>query len=197
MYKTFPKTIIILRILGFCALPLIGWLASGNWFVISLLTGPPTILVFIGWKLLPESPRWLLSRPGRVMEAEKIFLEMARVNKKDTPKDLIPRLEYINKEIMKEKTYGYISLFTKWGMAKHSILLAVALTASQYTYFVLTVNLGNMGGNTYLNLFMLSAVEIPATYFATLCAVSSKYIFYFIFYCFIINYVFIDESNSK
>jgi hypothetical protein len=155
---------------------LVGWLANGNWFVISLITGPPTILVFIGWKLLPESPRWLLSRPGRVVEAEKIFLEMARVNKKDTPKDLIPRLEFINKEIMKEKTYGYISLFTKWGMAKHSILLAIALTASQYTYFVLTVNLGNMGGNTYLNLFMLSAVEIPATYFATLCAVRNGYI---------------------
>ena len=154
-------------------MPLIGWLASGNWFVISLLTGPPTILVFVGWKLLPESPRWLLSRPGRVKEAEKIFLEMARVNKKDPPKDLVPRLENISQEIMKEKTYGYISLFTKWGMAKKTILLASALTASQYTYFVLTVNLGNMGGNTYLNLFMLSAVEIPATYFATKCAVKN------------------------
>ena len=100
--------------------------------------------------------------------------------------------EYINKEIMKEKTYGYISLFTKWGMAKHSILLAVALTASQYTYFVLTVNLGNMGGNTYLNLFMLSAVEIPATYFSTLCAVSSGYILY----VYIINIIYLTHNEK-
>ena len=57
------------------------------------------------------------------------------------------------------------------GYGKKSILLATALTASQYTYFVLTVNLGNMGGSTYLNLFILSAVEIPATYFATIAAV--------------------------
>ena len=80
-----------------------------------------------------------MSRPGRVNEAEKIFLQMANVNKKPVPKDLVPRLEKISEEIMREKTYGYISLFTTWGMAKKSILLATALTASQYTYFVLTV----------------------------------------------------------
>ena len=96
---------------------------------------------------------------------------MATVNKKETPKDLVHRLEKINKEIMSERSYGYVSLFTRWGMAKKSILLATALTASQYTYFVLTVNLGNMGGSTYLNLFILSAVEIPATYFGTMAAV--------------------------
>ena len=158
-------------------MPLVGWLASGNWFIISLITGPPTILVFLGWSFLPESPRWLLSRPGRIHEAEAIFQRMAKVNGNETPKNLVPRLEQISKEIRSEKTYGYISLFTRWGMAKKSILLALALTASQYTYFVLTVNLGNMGGSMYLNLFMLSAVEIPATYFSTLAAVMlGKYI---------------------
>ena len=97
---------------------------------------------------------------------------MAKVNNKKEPNDLLPRLQIINQKIMSEKSYGYISLFTRWGMAKKSILLATALTASQYTYFVLTVNLGNMGGSTYLNLFILSAVEIPATYLSTLAAVS-------------------------
>ena len=67
--------------------------------------------------------------------------------------------------------YGYISLFTRWGMAKKSILLALALTASHYSYFVVTVNLGNMAGSTHLNLFVLSAVEIPAAYFSRLAAV--------------------------
>ena len=76
------------RILGLCALPLVGWLASGNWFIISLITGPPTILVIFGWKLLPESPRWLLSRPNRISEAETIFKRMAEVNGKDVPKNL-------------------------------------------------------------------------------------------------------------
>ena len=165
---------VLKRILGLCALPLIGWLASGNWFIISLITGPPTILVVLGWRLLPESPRWLLSRPNRISEAETIFKRMAKVNGNDVPKDLVPRLEKISQEIRNEKTYGYISLFTRWGMAKKSILLAIALTASQYTYFVLTVNLGNMGGSMYLNLFILSAVEIPATYFATIAAVMFK-----------------------
>ena len=150
---------------------MIGWLANGNWFVISLITGPPTLVVFLGWKLVPESPRWLLSRAGRINEVEEIFKQMAKVNKKPIPKDLVVRLQSINDIILKEKTYGYISLFTTWGLAINTVLLSVALTASNYTYFVLTMNLGNMGGGTYLNMFILSAVEAPATYFATLAAV--------------------------
>ena len=170
-YKYVLKLFLKCRVLGFCTLPLIGWLANGNWFIISLITGPPTIILFFGWKLLPESPRWLLGRQGRINEAKEVFLQMANVNKKPVPKDLVPRLERISEEIMREKTYGYISLFTTSGMAKKSILMAVALTGGQYTYFLLLVNLDNMGGSTYFNLFILSAVDIPATYFAKVAAV--------------------------
>ena len=139
-------------------------------------------MVFLGWKFVPESPRWLLSRANRVNEAAAIFQNMARTNKQPVPKDLVPRLEVISEKIMSEKSYGYISLFTTFGMAKKTILLSIALTASSYTYFVLTFNLGNMGGSTYLNMFILSAVEIPATYLATLAAVrfaTNTYIEYY------------------
>ena len=130
------------------------------------------LFVFLGWKLVPESPRWLLSRVGRITETEEIFKQIAKVNKKPVPKDLPRRLQSINDSIRKEKVYGYISLFTTWGMATKTLLLSIALAASSYTYFVLTINLGNMGGSTYLNMFILSAVEVPATYFSTLAAVS-------------------------
>ena len=131
------------------------------------------LVVFLGWKLVPESPRWLLSRVGRITETEEIFKQIAKVNKKPAPKDLSRRLQSINDSIRKEKVYGYISLFTTWGMATKTLLLSIALAASSYTYFVLTINLGNMGGSTYLNMFILSAVEVPATYFSTLAAVSN------------------------
>ena len=130
------------------------------------------LVVFLGWKLVPESPRWLLSRAGRNTETEEIFKQIAKVNRKPVPKDLAGRLQSINDSIRKEKVYGYISLFTTWGLAYKTLLLSIALAASSYTYFVLTINLGNMGGSTYLNMFILSAVEVPATYFSTLAAVS-------------------------
>ena len=129
-------------------------------------------LVFIGWKLVPESPRWLLGRPGRTKESVEVFKQMAKVNKKPIPKDMEARLQNIAEKIQEQKTWGYISLFTTWGLASKTILLSIALTSSSFTYFVITINLGNMGGSYYLNMLILSAVEVPATYFGTLAAVS-------------------------
>jgi hypothetical protein len=53
-----------LRTLGLCLLPLVGYL-SGDWQVISLVTVLPMVSVFLGWKFVPESPRWQLTRGHR------------------------------------------------------------------------------------------------------------------------------------
>ena len=155
-----------------CCLPLVGWLASGNWFIISLITSPLMALVFIGWNHVPESPRWLLSQPGRTKEAVEIVKQMAKVNDKPTPEDLEERLQNIADTIQKEKTWGYISLFTTRGLAIKTVLLTIALTSSIFTYYVIILNISNMGGSFYLNMLVLSAVELPATYLGTLAAVS-------------------------
>ena len=134
------------------------------------------IAVFFGAKLVPESPRWLLSRVGRISESSKIFRYIAKVNERKIPRDLKARLIDINEIIFQEqkRTYGYFSLFTHWGLAYKTILLSITSSSSAFTYAALTYNLGNMGGNTFLNLFILTIVEIPATYLGTLAAVSSK-----------------------
>ena len=135
------------------------------------------IAAFFGGKLVPESPRWFLSRRGRTSESGKIFRHIAKVNERPKPFDLKARLIDINAKILEEQknTYGYISLFTRWGLAYKTILLSLTSSASAFTYLSLTYNIGNMGGNTFLNLFILTIVEIPATSLATLVAVSTKY----------------------
>ena len=151
-------------------LPLIAWL-SGDWFVISLITSPLMLIVFLGWNFVPESPRWLLSRPNRTHEAAKIFRTIAQVNQKAEPANLDIRLQSISDEILKEKHYGYASLFTHKGLAYKTFLMTITSFCANYTYNNLYYNLDNMGGNTFLNFFLLSVIEGPATYFALLMAV--------------------------
>ena len=129
--------------------------------------------IYLGWKFVPESPRWLLSRVGRLEESSKIFEQIANTNNMPLPKDLNVRLLDINSKILEEQenTYGYISLFTHWGLAKKTMLLCAAFLSSCFTYSLLSINLANMGGNTFFNLFILNIVEMPATYFSGLAAV--------------------------
>jgi hypothetical protein len=130
--------------------------------------------VFFGGKLVTESPRWLLSRVGRISESHKIFRHIAKVNGRPKPPDLKNRLININQKILEEQknTYGYFSLFTRWGMAHKTMLLSITSSASAFTYSALSFNLGNMAGNSFSNLFILTIVEVPATVFGGIAAVS-------------------------
>ena len=129
------------------------------------------LIVFLGWNFVPESPRWLLSRPNRTHEAAKIFRTIAKVNGKAEPDNLDGRLQSISDEILNEKHYGYISLFTHKGLAWKTFLITITSFCSNYTYNNLYYNLDNMGGNTFINFFLLSVVEGPATYLGLLMAV--------------------------
>ena len=154
-----------------CLLPLLGWLI-GDWFILSLVTSPLMLISFLGWKFVPESPRWLLSRPNRVEESASIFRQIAKTNKKMEPENLNDRLQKISDEILEEKHHGYISLFTHSGLAIKTFLITVASFCANYTYNQLYLNLDNLGGNFFINFFLLSFIEGPATYIAMLLAVS-------------------------
>lgn len=70
-----------------------------NWYSLSLATSVPFILLFSYWWIIPESPRWLLSK-NRIDEAEVIVQNMARVNGKIVPTNFLRKMEVnINKAI--------------------------------------------------------------------------------------------------
>ena len=70
-------------------------------------------------------------------------------------------MKKVVEENSKEKSYGYLSLFKNWQMAKRTICVTLAFTASAFVYYQLVINIGNMAGNTYLNMFLLGLVEGP------------------------------------
>ena len=150
----------ICRTFGTCILPLIAWL-TGDWYALILSTSLPLSVMLIGYLFVPESPRWLLSKKEGIPKAAHVLRQVAKVNKRPEPKDLIPRLEKINKDILSQPTYGYLSLMMHKRLFLKCVLLIITLLGIGYTYGNLTLNIGNMGGNVFVNFFLLAVVEAP------------------------------------
>lgn len=51
--------------------------------------------------------------------------------------------------------------FSSWVLAKRTFYVTVAFTSSAFVYYQLVINIGNMAGNIFLNLFLLGLVEGP------------------------------------
>ena len=70
------------------------------------------------------------------------------------PSDLKERIEGIATENV-EKTFGYLSLFSSCALATRTLCVTIAFTASAFVYYQLVINIGNMAGNIFLNMFLL------------------------------------------
>lgn len=97
---------------------------------------------------------------GRADEAKDILAVIAKTNKTEMPKDIDERLKELADE-SKEQTYGYLSLFSSWTLAMRTIFVTIGFTASAFVYYQLVINIGNMAGNIFLNMFLLGLVEGP------------------------------------
>lgn len=75
--------------LGNCVLPFVAWLIN-RWKWLRVVCTVPMVFIFFCWKIIPESPRWLISK-GRTVEATAIMTHIAEVNKAPVPKNLQAR----------------------------------------------------------------------------------------------------------
>ena len=157
--------------MGNFALSFIGWM-WGDWFATSLIGAGGMALLFIAYPFIIESPRWLLGQKGRIEEVRKIIKTIAIMNKKSEPSNLDQRLNAISEIIMKEPKYGILSLFNRIGMASKTALLLICLTANEWIYSQMLINLDNMAGNYFLNFFLMSMFGLPACFFGLWLSVS-------------------------
>ncbi|CAG7837135.1 unnamed protein product [Allacma fusca] len=155
-------------VIGNSILPLIAYVLR-SWFVIGIVTTIPSLLLFFYFKILQESPRWLIS-VGRTKEAGKIIQKIARVNGRFiTPEDLADALQALTEkeaEQPKKTSVGIWTLFMKKRLALNTILLCLAWSVNGLIYYGLTLNTTSMSGNEFFNYFILSTIELPAGWLA-------------------------------
>lgn len=133
-----------------------------QWKVLFMVCTLPYIFVFLFWKFVPESVRWLRLK-GRTEEAMAIFRQIGVRNKRPLPEDVV--LSPVNQIQHKANP---LDLFRTLNMAKKSIVQGFAWLSMGMVYYGLSLASSDLGGSLYRNYVLLSAVEFPAVVFAVL-----------------------------
>ncbi|XP_061177668.1 organic cation transporter protein-like [Saccostrea echinata] len=130
--------------------------ALRDWFWIELSLSIPTVVFISFWCILPESPRWLLSK-GRIDEAEEVLRKAAKVNNVTLPEKLF------DDDVMKKpETAALWNLFTSRVLLFRTLIIFFNWMVVSMTYYGLSLNTGNLGGDFYVNFLISGVVEFPA-----------------------------------
>ncbi|WAR08498.1 OCTL-like protein [Mya arenaria] len=109
------------------------------------VTWAPEFYSFAVLQIIPESPRWLLSK-GEKLKAVVIIRKTARINKAKYPEEI----EYGDVSVSADKP---IQEGTIWHVGVVSM-----------TYYGVTMNASNLSGNFFLNFFLMGLAEIPGVF---------------------------------
>ncbi|KAM7426949.1 hypothetical protein ABFA07_021830 [Porites harrisoni] len=150
---------------GFVVLSLLAYLIR-DWRYLMLTVSLPGLPLLLCWWIIPESPRWLIAK-NRLKEAHELLMKYARKNRVNVDSE---HLHHAIQEFKKEedknrnqfrKTYGILDMFRTPKLRKRTVICGFNWFANGLVYFGISLNVGNLAGDMYLNFFFLSIVEIP------------------------------------
>uniref|UniRef100_A0A674NDX8 Solute carrier family 22 member 13b n=1 Tax=Takifugu rubripes TaxID=31033 RepID=A0A674NDX8_TAKRU len=149
--------VILLSTLALIVIPGVAYLFT-NWRIMQLvIISPIPLLVGLGYWLLPESARWLMTR-GKKEEVQKELLRAARVNRRKIPQNLLDKLEIEGAG----KKENMLDIFTTPYLRNRTLIMGFIWFSSSMLYYGLSLNVGNFGVNIFLTQFIFGIVEIPA-----------------------------------
>lgn len=145
--------------IGAVALPWIA-LACGDWRTLSLATSVPMAFTLLAPFLLPESPRWLLSK-DRVDDAVTKVLNIARVNKKQVPQSLIEKFKRSTKN-NKEVPENIIDMMKRPLLRKLFICACIEFMCCILIFDSLIRTIGQLKFDFFISFSVISVTELPS-----------------------------------
>ncbi|KAK7791369.1 hypothetical protein R5R35_007908 [Gryllus longicercus] len=142
-----------------------------DWRHLQIALSLPGILFLCYWWFIPESARWLLTK-GHKEEAKELLQRVAKENNVTITDDLLDELlesevATANEEDSTPKP-SILDLMRHRNLRRKSMLIFFNWFVNSGTYYGLSWNTSNLGGNDYINFFISGAVEIPAYSFLLL-----------------------------
>ncbi|ESO91029.1 hypothetical protein LOTGIDRAFT_122554 [Lottia gigantea] len=148
--------VMIFWAIGLLLLGLMAYLVR-DWRHLSLVLSVPTVVFFPYWWLIPESPRWLISK-GKYNEAEVILRKAAKVNKVKLP-DRLFRRQSLELEV---ETAKFKHLLTSPVLVLGTFIIFLNWFVVSMAYYGLLLSVTNFSGNTYLNFTIANIAELIA-----------------------------------
>ncbi|BFZ09185.1 hypothetical protein BsWGS_12224 [Bradybaena similaris] len=136
-------------------------LRTWNYLQIALSIPSAVLLLYIC--LLPESPRWLINK-GKYEEASKVLRHAAKRNGVDIPDHLLD----FSKMERERKGESVWKMFTIPRLLIRSLVIFYNWFVASMVYYGLSLNVGNLSGDIYLNFFLSSLVELASYFFCLL-----------------------------
>lgn len=141
-----------------------------DWRYLQIALTLPSILFMAYYWIIPESARWLLSK-NRKDEAVRIIETAAKENNVTIPQAVYDNLIDESSAAVKKRTENdpsVIDLFRYPNLRKKTLLIFFDWFVNSGTYYALSWNTSNLGGNDILNFVISGAVEIPGYLFLLL-----------------------------
>ncbi|XP_041334066.1 solute carrier family 22 member 16 isoform X1 [Pyrgilauda ruficollis] len=155
--------------MGIMIVALVGFLVR-TWWVYQIFLSIATLPFVLCCWMLPETPFWLLSEE-RYEDAQKVIDTMARWNKVSTPckvselcsvqQDDLASGRTGDDDTSSAKKHNILDLFCNWQIARRTITVWLIWFTGSLGYYVFSLSSVSLGGNEYLNLFLIGAVELP------------------------------------
>ncbi|XP_036361966.1 organic cation transporter protein-like [Octopus sinensis] len=132
-----------------------------TWRTLMIIISIPSLVLGVAYVcFLDESPRWLLNKK-RTKDAKLILSNIAKLNK-----TILPQTEIVNIFSSNKKKVEIWKMFTIPQLLKRTLILMLNWATVSMVYYGLTLNVGKLYGNLYMNFFLNAIVEFPAY---TLC----------------------------
>ncbi|XP_007435151.1 solute carrier family 22 member 3 [Python bivittatus] len=144
--------------LGVVILPGIAYVIP-TWQGIQLATTLPNFLFLLYYWLVPESPRWLITRK-KGEKALQIMQSFAKENGRSLPVHF-SEITVSDEEVSNP---SLLDLVRTPQMRKFTLILMYAWFTSAVVYQGLVLRLGLIEGNLYLDFFISAVIELPSAF---------------------------------
>lgn len=163
VHAAFAVGIMVVALTGYCVR--VWWIYQ---IILSTCTAP--FLLFC-WKF-PETPFYLLAK-GRYQDAQILLDTIARVNgiecrlkaeelMEPEEKNGTAPLKDAESAPQNEKKLSILDLFGSWRMAGRTCTVWAIWFIGSLGYYVFSLGSVSLGGNQYVNLFLVGLVELPS-----------------------------------
>ena len=147
-------------VIGGMFVSLIAWLLP-NWRYLTLANTVFTTLLCPLLFYLPESPRWLYC-VGKQSKAKKTLDWMAKVNKHEIPSEV---LFFVDHEENKPEGNRCCSLIKSLIFSVRLMFNCFIWFAVVMIFYTISLNVGSLAGNIYINTFLMAMIDIPGSCF--------------------------------
>ncbi|XP_061696996.1 organic cation/carnitine transporter 2-like [Syngnathoides biaculeatus] len=132
-----------------------------TWRRLALILALPGLSCVPLWWLLPESPRWLVSR-GHLRRAEVLLSSAAVENRVRAPEVIFKTTKVENLSLNRSESLNFMDLVQTKNIRHISLILWIVWFSANLSYFGISFNMSSLSGNPFVNYFLVVAIELPA-----------------------------------